>query len=240
MRIIQIALCITTVSLGLFVSGCNDNKNANSTTNTGDAGDFEIATIILEQNATDGDAEVVVIAKGGDEGMVRFSVTDPNGRVVYAVDAGQSPINLGGREFIIESPEPTNTQIVLDAFPEGAYTFEATTISGALLRGTPMLSQTFANPVEITNPVENSTVAREDVVINWSAVSNVDHYIVEMKVEFDDGTEQTLAVTVDSSTTQFIPPQEWLIRGMEYQVAVGTFAIGGNTSFVEIAFLTAP
>ena len=41
--------------------------------------EFENAEIRVEQNATDGDTEVVIFAKGGDDGFKHFRVGGPTG-----------------------------------------------------------------------------------------------------------------------------------------------------------------
>src|SRR5687768_12634746 len=46
--------------------------------------DFENAEIRVEQNATDGDTEVVIFAKGGDDGFKHFRVRSPDRRTVVA------------------------------------------------------------------------------------------------------------------------------------------------------------
>src|SRR5262245_38909724 len=43
---------------------------------------FAIAKVCFEQNATDGDVEAVFEAMGGSEGLAKFMVVAPDGRVV--------------------------------------------------------------------------------------------------------------------------------------------------------------
>jgi len=43
---------------------------------------FAVASVRFEQNATDGDAEVVFEVKGGKEGLAKLAVVSPDGRTV--------------------------------------------------------------------------------------------------------------------------------------------------------------
>ena len=71
---------------------------------------FDDAEIIFEQNATDGDVEVVIFAKleESDAGMQRFWLFGPNGKVVYKFSSPKNSNNIGGREVVVESPEPAD------------------------------------------------------------------------------------------------------------------------------------
>ena len=66
---------------------------------------FETVEIYFEQNATDGDAEVVFKAKAGDDGMTKLKVFSPDGKTVIDFVA-PDPSTLGIRQFHLESPEP--------------------------------------------------------------------------------------------------------------------------------------
>jgi hypothetical protein len=78
--------------------------------------EFEDAEIRVERNATDGDTEVVIFAKGGDEGFRYFTVRSSDRRHIVQFH-GSDP---GQRELLFESPEPPGDAI-LAAYPEGAY-----------------------------------------------------------------------------------------------------------------------
>ncbi len=65
---------------------------------------FETATVRFEQNATDGDVEVVFEAKGGDQGLAKLTVVAPDGRTVVdftAPDAVPDGFLLPGKEYKI-------------------------------------------------------------------------------------------------------------------------------------------
>ncbi len=82
----------------------------------------------MEQNATDGDAEVVITDVGGNEGLSQLTITDPDEKQIITYSVPETS-TLGIREFNFESPEP-ELEAVKEAYPEGIYTFEATTFAG--------------------------------------------------------------------------------------------------------------
>ena len=97
------------------------------------ADDLEEAKIYLEQNVTDADAEIVIVAQGGDEGLKTLEVIGPNGRHFVTLWAGHKR-SLGFREVLLETPEPSLAS-VKKAYPPGVYRFIAKTFSGEELTG---------------------------------------------------------------------------------------------------------
>ena len=80
-------------------------------------GEFEDATIRVERNATDGDTEIVLTAKPlTDKGLVRLTILSPHWRKVVEAEAPQRTRGL--REFLFETPEPEDAQI-LGNYPAG-------------------------------------------------------------------------------------------------------------------------
>ncbi|MGH8623350.1 MAG: hypothetical protein ACRET3_14545, partial [Burkholderiales bacterium] len=67
---------------------------------------FAIAAVHFEQNATDGDVEVVFEVKGGDDGLTSLTVTAPDGRTVMSA-ASPDTSTMGLRQYRFASPEPT-------------------------------------------------------------------------------------------------------------------------------------
>ena len=95
---------------------------------------FATATVHFEQNATDGDVEVVFEAKGGDEGLAKLTVTASDGRTVIDFTASD-PSTMGIRSFRFESPEPKDVEGLKAAYPEGDYTFSGATSAGGKFHG---------------------------------------------------------------------------------------------------------
>jgi hypothetical protein len=70
---------------------------------------FAVSTVHLEQNATDGDFEVVFEVKGGAEGLTRLTVVAPDGRTVVDVAAPDSS-TLGVRQLASNRPNRANSR----------------------------------------------------------------------------------------------------------------------------------
>jgi hypothetical protein len=195
--------------------------------------EFEELAIALEQNATDGDAEVVLFAQGGDEGLRRLTVTAPNGRRVARIEGDKRGVGL--REFLLESAEPPDLAAVLASFPEGAYDFAARPVGGGCLRGEAELSHALAPATTLLTPEADAVVPLEDLVLSWQAVAEAAAYVVELNNE-DTGEEMTFVVL--PPTASLTIPAAALAPGAEYQYGVGVRAATGNLTVVELTFTT--
>ena len=196
---------------------------------------FAVAKVYFEQNATDGDVEVVFQAKGGDDGLVELVVVSPDGRTVVNFTAPDAS-TLGMRQFQFESPEPTNAAALMAAYPEGSYMFSGRTAAGARLSGKSTLNHRLPATTAFIGPHPAATgVSVEDLKISWRAVAGVSSYIV--KIENDD-LNVKIAATVPGTATTFAVPNGFLSPGTEYELGVGTVTRDGNVSFVETHFTT--
>lgn len=197
--------------------------------------EFSELRMILEQNATDEDTEVVLFAKGQDDGLRRLRVVAPNGRkVVTFKNDGRG---IGIREFALESAEPPELDLVLGSFPEGTYTFRGTSVEKDCLRGEAFLSHEIAPEAEIISPLEDEVVPVDSVVVTWAPVVEAVTFIVEVQNEEND---DSLTVDVPGTETSFAVPSFWLQPDTEYQIGIGVITDTGNVTFVESAFFTAP
>jgi hypothetical protein len=196
---------------------------------------FPVASVHFEQNATDGDMEVVFEVKGGDDGLAEFIVVSPDGRTIVDFNAPDSS-TLGIRQFRFESPEPPDVESLKAAYPEGVYEFSGKTSSGAKLVSKATLSHrlpattTFAEPAPAA---ENVSV--KDLKISWSAVEGVASYVVEID---QDELNVNITALLPGSSTSFAIPDGFLLPGTEYQMGIGTVTGEGNISFVETTFTT--
>jgi len=190
----------------------------------------------LEQNATDGDSEVVLFAKGQDEGLKHLTVLSPNRRRLIA-DISGSRNGVGWREFALESAEPPDLGAVLASYPQGSYLFYGITISGDCLVGTATLSHAVAPPTTLLTPAELEVVPANELLLSWEDVPGAERYIVELNNE-DTGAEMQFDV-FPPATSLSVPPQ-FVVAGSEYQFVVGVEAADGNATFVELVFFIAP
>ncbi len=200
------------------------------------AEEFEEASLHFEQNATDGDAEVVLTIKGCDEGLEWLSVAAPDGRTVFEI-ACPEPAMLGLRSFRLESPEPPDHAAVQAAFPAGTYTFRGRMVTGCELESESDLNHTLPGIATFVYPTEEAEdVPVEDLRIRWRGPEGLDQYVVEIEHE-ESGTK--LIVNLPGSVTSFATPADLVQPGLEYKVSIGTVTEEGNSSFVETTFTTA-
>ena len=196
---------------------------------------FEDAEIIFEQNATDGDVEVVIFAKleESDAGMQQFWLCAPNGKVVYKFSSPKNNNNIGGREVVVESPEPADMEIVKEAYPEGTYTFVAKSFDKEWFLSEAELSHELPD-VSITFPTADTDVPVSMFNVTWEAVTSpTDKFIVEL-VNEDSDLEEELLVDISADRNSFQAPEEWMVLGSEYQVVVGIVNEFGNKTFREL------
>lgn len=199
------------------------------------ASPFEIASIRVENNATDGDTEVVITAKGGDEGFRYFTVYSPDGRNVAALFSLDRSVR-GQREILFESPEPPGDAI-LASYPEGSYRFRGQTHEGEWFSGSAKLSHGLPPGATILWPIDEGTVGADALTIQWSAVPGVAQYLLELENE-SASPEQVLSFNLPPTATSFEVPASALTPGADYQLSIGTVAPNGNVVFVEIGFQT--
>jgi hypothetical protein len=204
-------------------------------TESAEAVPFPVASVHFEQNATDGDVEVVFEVKGGDDGLVELVVVSPDGRTVVDFNAPDSS-TLGMRQFRFESPEPPDVKSLKTAYPEGAYEFSGKTSSGARLIGKSTLSHRLPATTTFTKPAPAAeNVSVKDLEISWSAVEGAASYVVEIE---QDELNVNITALLPGSSTSFAMPDGFLLPGAEYQMGIGTVTGEGNISFVETTFKT--
>ncbi len=194
------------------------------------------ATVHFEQNATDGDVEVVIRAKGGKDGLAKLSVTGPDGRT--AIDfAAPDPSTLGIREFEFESPEPTDVAGLKAAYPTGKYRFAGATAAGKEFSGESTLSHELPATTAFVQPgVGAQKVPVKGLEIRWTPVAGVSGYVVELE---QDELGVSLEAHLPGSASSLSVPDGFLRPGTEYDLGIGTVSKGGNVSFVETSFTTA-
>ncbi len=195
---------------------------------------FGEAAVRFEQNATDGDVEVVFEATGGRDGLAKLRVVAPDGRTVVDFAAPDAS-TLGIRQFSFESPEPRDVASLKAAYPEGVYQFSGATSAGQEYRGEAKLSHELPPTASILRPGEDAGSAA-DLEIAWSPVAKVAAYMVEVE---QDQLGFKLTARLPGSASAFRVPEGLLLPGIQYKLSVGTLTEAGNASFVETEFRTA-
>jgi hypothetical protein len=195
-----------------------------------------LASAIFEQNATDGDVEVVFKVKGRDEGLAKLSVVAPDGRTVIDF-AAPGTSAMGIREFVFESPEPTDVAGLKAAYPSGTYRFAGATAGGEQLRGESTLSHELPATTAFVQPgVDAEKVPVKGLEIRWTPVAGVSGYVVELE---QDDLGVSLEAHLPGSASSLWVPDGFLRPGTEYDLGIGSVSEGGNVSFVETSFTTA-
>jgi hypothetical protein len=203
---------------------------------SGASAPFAVARVYLEQNATDGDVEIVFEVKGGNEGLAKLTVVSPDRRTVIDFTAPDAS-SLGIRQFRFESPEPRDVGSLKSAYPEGVYTFAGTTASGDALYGKSTLVHKLPATASFLRPGTGARgVGTKDFKIAWTPVKNLAAYIIKIKQKKLD---TNLTAKLPGSVATFAVPNGFLLPGTEYQLGIGTVSTEGNISFVETTFTTA-
>jgi len=198
---------------------------------------FAVASVRLEHNATDGDAEIVFEVKGGKEGLAKLTVVSPGGRTVIDFTAPEAAASLGIREFHFETPEPRDVKSLTSAYPEGEYTFAGATAAGERLHGKSTLSHRVPAAASFIRPTVNARdVDTRNLKIMWGPVENAAAYIVKIHQR---KLGVNLTATLPGSVATFGVPDGFLRPGVEYHLSIGTVSVEGNISFVETRFATA-
>ena len=151
--------------------------------------ELDDATIIVEVNATDGDAGFQIFLDG--EGWRRVSIYDPNWRQIFKVKTRGGIREIGGgTELFLETAEPEyedldELQGLLDLLSPGTYKFFGRTVDGKWLWGEAELTHVIPAGPAITAPVSNGDAATledeedecaeveadEAVIISWNPVT---------------------------------------------------------------------
>lgn len=193
---------------------------------------FESLSIVYETNVTDGDGEIVIKAKAF-EGMKHFMIFGPTGKKYHDLHADDLK-KIGLAQIVLETAEP-DINTVKKAYPEGAYTFIARTVSGALLYEKRQLNHFLAEPPQFT-PCDQDNLDPNALTVAWTPSPYAASY--EIEIENDDlNVNMTLALTGD--TTQVMVPPGFLQPGAEYEIGMTSVTASGNKSVVECNFTTA-
>jgi hypothetical protein len=198
------------------------------------------ATMIVEINATDGDAGLQLFLDG--EPWRSMSITAPDGRRIVAVNTRSRLRNYGLTELFSESSEPSFDEFPLrrfkQLFPEGRYRFVGETIEGRKLVGRARLSHDFPDGPQIVAPADGSTVPGNNVVADWNPVpepTGINIVGYRAIVEREDPL-RVFSVELPASVTSVTIPREYLESGTKYKLEVQAIEASGNQTTTEVEF----
>lgn len=199
------------------------------------------STLIVEVNATDGDAGLQVFLDG--EPWRAMTISGPDGQAVLEVEGEGRLQNFGLTELFSESSEPPFDVFPLaefkKLFPEGKYTFAGTTVKGQRLVGEARLSHDIPDGPEITSPEEDATVSRSNVVARWNAVAEsggidiVGYRVIVTR----ENPLRVFNADLPASARRMPVPAEFLQSGTEYKLEVQAIEESGNQTLTEITFM---
>jgi hypothetical protein len=199
------------------------------------------ATLIVEVNATDGDAGLQVFLDG--EPWKLMTISGPNGQAILEVEAEGRLQNFGLTELFSESSEPPFDVFPLEKFkelfPEGRYTFAGTTVEGQRVVGEARLSHDIPDGPEITSPEDGATVSRDNVVATWNAVAEprgIDIAGYRVIVTREDPL-RVFSADLPASARSMPVPSEFLQSGTEYKLEIQAIEASGNQTLTEITFI---
>jgi len=205
---------------------------------------LEEATMIIEVNATDGDAGLQVFLDG--EAWRSMTITDPNGRRILDVGPRGRLGRLGLTELFSESEEPTFTELPLAKFkrkfPEGRYRFVGRTADGRKLVGSARFSHDTPPGPKITSPPEGGVVAPDAAVASWDAVPDSGGIEIAgyRAIVERENPLRTFQVELPASAHSVTIPAEYLEPDTKYKLEVQAIERSGNQTISELEFRTAP
>lgn len=201
---------------------------------------LEDSTMIVEINATDGDAGIQPFLDGGP--WTRMAILAPNGRRILDVDAEGKLNKHGLTELFAESDEPEFSDLPLrkfkKRFPAGTYRFRGETTEGRKLVGKAKLSHDFPDGPEITTPTKGQTLSENDAVASWNPGSQPDGVqIVGYQVVVErENPLRVFSADLPASQTSITIPPEFLEPGAETKIEVLAIDKSGNQTITEVPF----
>lgn len=204
------------------------------------------ARIIIEINATDGDAGIQIFLDG--EGWNVCQVSDPNGIIVLNIQASGSVGMQGITELFFESAEPSFDEQPLEdllaLFPKGKYNIDCTTTEGQMLNGSATLTHKLPAAPVVT-PAEGAEVnPNMPVVIQWQSVTTAfpggelgviaGYEIIVERLK--DGLK--FSITLPATATFVTLPPEFIQPKTEYKFEVLAIENSGNQTITESSFKT--
>lgn len=209
---------------------------------------FSETKIIIETNATDGDAGIQILLDA--VGWTRLKVFDPDGQQIFDVSGFGSVGMTGVTELFFESAEPSFEDLPLDQllarFPAGTYTFEGTTVEGKTLTGKATLTHTIPDGPVIVSPLEGEVVDSNATVIIWNSVtvpfpgtdSPVNIVGYQVIVERVKPTLRVFSVDLPATATEVTVPSAFMEPKTLYKFEVLAIEAGGNQTISEVEFKT--
>lgn len=250
------SILVSLFVVALVAVGCSDGASDTSGASDTDAAGtaaaatgndktvpFEEASLIVETNATDGDAGLQVFLD--HEPWKSISISLPDGTKILDIQTQSALEDYGLTELFSESSEPPFGEFPFKEFkklwPEGQYTFAGETIDGVKLQSSVLLTHDIPAGPEILAPEADATVPGDQVVVRWAPVTEpegIEIVAYQVIVETEQGPLRVLDVKLPATATELSVPPEFMQTGGEYKVEVLAIEKSGNQTLTEVPFRT--
>lgn len=235
-RSMILAMAVVAIA-GLVVPTAAASRNRSGTV------EFADARMIVEVNATDGDAGFQIFLDA--DGWRSVRITAPDGRKMLDVKPTGRLTDFGLTELFSESSEPPFTEAPLaefrKRFPEGEYKFTGTTIDGKKMKGSATFTHNIPDGPTLVAPVENATVdPTQDLTIEWEPVTTPDGIEIvryQILVEQEEPL-RSFSIEVLADVTSITVPAAFFEPRQAYKFEVLAIEEGGNQTLTEREFDT--
>jgi hypothetical protein len=202
---------------------------------------FKDARLIVETNATDGDAGLQVFMD--HDPWRRFAIYKPDGSVMLDITTSGDLVDYGLTELFSESSEPPFIEFPLEQFkqlwPAGEYRFEGCTIEGQPITSSVTLSHDFPAGPQILAPADEASVAAdEQLPIQWAPADEppeVELVRYQVLVVNEDAVPPAVfAIDLPATATGVRVPAGFLTPGIEHKVEMLAIEASGNQTLSEV------
>jgi hypothetical protein len=219
---------------------------------TGDAGSsepttrkpirYEINDLFIEENATDGDIGLQMLADVDE--WDKFTLRDPKGRKLMM--KAQTKGRLAGwglTELFWETAEPSFSEVPLKKFkkrfPAGKYTFRGRSVDGRKIVGSDRLTHVIPEGPVVTSPTKGEEVNANSLTVAWEPVTKPNGVdIVSYQVIVLQEPVERVTLNLPADVTSVDIPAEALTPGApETKVEVLAREKSGNQTITEVPFM---
>jgi len=193
---------------------------------------FKEERLVIEHTVTANEAALVISAESEVPlGMVELR--DPLGQPALRLQAGAArSLSLSG--FNVESRESTLEEL-LEAYPEGPYTFGGRTVAGHVIVGGALLSHALPEAARPLWPREGAVdVPTEGLTVRWEG----DPQAAGFHVILEQGENDGVSVTVPAGSNSLEIPGGVLAPHTQTLLEIATLGENGNRTLVEVSFTT--
>ena len=235
----MVALCLAApLVLGACTSDDESARAEAATEAAAAAVPFRDAHLIVETNATEGDARLALFLD--HEPWRSVALYGPNGSKILDIHIDGALSGYGLTELFSKSSESPFEKLPLEQFKKsflpGSYRLTGTTIEGQPVQSTLTLTHDVPRGPKVTVPEDGATVSATGLVVTWERVTEPAGITIlgYQVVITNEEKSRVLRVDLPANATSFIVPAEFLESGEEYKLEVMAIEKGRNQTFTEV------